>query len=69
MSSMTKTSLWEQARIEGLLKAEAKALRKKTPLKVRSPKDLAWYLSRGWKVVSHQQRTYGSAQHWLLLPE
>jgi hypothetical protein len=69
MSRMTDTpkKSWYRREIEkDLLKTGEKAHRKGKLLKVHFEKDLAFYLEHGWEVVSHQQRTYVTGQHWLL---
>ena len=70
MSSMTKQkSLWQMGSEDYLLKLAARARRRNKPLKTRSPRDLAFYLEHGWKVLSHTQPSYGQGQYWLLVPE
>jgi hypothetical protein len=67
MNTMTP-SIWQQATGQYLQRAADKALRKGRLLKVRSPKDLGWYLDHGWAIVSHTPSSYGQGQYWLLRP-
>jgi hypothetical protein len=68
MDTMTKTSIWAQAKEQTLQRAGIKALRKNRPLKVFSDKDLLWYLNHGWRILSHNPASYGRPQFWLLVP-
>lgn len=69
MSTMTRPSIWAQATTLQREKAAKRALRRKKPLKTRSASDLQWYLSHGWRIMSHTQPSYGQGQYWLLVPE
>lgn len=68
MSTMTKTSIWRQAKEETLRKAAAKAIRKGKPLKVYSKKDLMFYLENGWEILSHIPSSYGAPDTYYLTP-
>lgn len=68
MSTMTKTSIWQQVSEDRLLKSQKRALRRNQPLKVYSSKDLTFHLQHGWKILSHNPASYGRPQFWLLLP-
>jgi hypothetical protein len=63
MSTMT---IWQKATEEVLSKAGAKAIRRGKPLKVRSSKDLLWYLDHGWEVISHTEPSYAQGEFWWL---
>lgn len=69
MGTMTKQTAWQEATERQLLRKQTKALRKKTPLKVYSKKELLFHLEHGWKILSHNPSSYGRPQFWLLLPE
>lgn len=64
----TKKSWWRRQIEQVLLKDAAKARKKGKPLKVYSSKDLQFYLDNGWKILSYNPVSYGSAQYWLLIP-
>lgn len=68
MSTMTDTKKsWYRRQLEkDTAKRALKAQRQGKLYKTTAKWELEILLSLGWEIVSHQQRTYVTGEHWLL---
>lgn len=68
MASMTATKKsWYRRQLEvDTAKRAARAERRGKLYKTTAKWELEILLELGWKIVSHQQRTYVTGEHWIL---